>query len=1082
MSTRRWMSGLLFIAALLLGAWALLHSGMSGGTAATTQVDRTASTTRAPRASNVNATPRPNAGLRIRGTVVDMHGAPAAGVQVSASQPEPGQSLSELPCPEELAASLGDASRLPHRDFTLFDCALKIPELVEELVGAREGEALIYAETTTGADGTFLLEALPEGPLTLWALGEHGAVLRPGIPAGTEDVQLVLEAGRILVGTVVGEGAPVPGATVTVFSKRDTRYFDTTTGSDGRFRIGPLPGRVQFAVAMKDGWLPTLDYIEAQQQELKLHRAGRLSGQVLSGGAPVPGTRVRVAPGNVIPGDSARGITTDSQGRFSLVLPVGSHSLSASHEERFALAHVTVDSTPANVVLALGSALHVEGTVSDDSRRPVAGARLTLMQTKAESTSLHAVTGSDGRYRAGPVEPGVWLFDVSAPGYLVSQASGEHRLDAPPSPVDITLLRAASVTGLVTDAAGQPLPDIQLVLIRPGPPGAPDDSDTVDSAETDAEGRFILDAEEAGDYRIDNVNEPFLRTSFPVRAPSSGVHLTLRPGASVAGTVVDSHGLPLRDFLVELQAPEEREERLPRRYDSTDARGRFLLRGVEPGRYLLLASDNARDLTHRVWREVELRDGQLTRVELRMEPERTLSALVVDGSGQPVADVFVRAHPPQEDAPSWKVDGRNSHHGAPAGVQTGADGRVTLRGLTEATYDVRIRKPGYTLDTGRSTGGAAGGEGDVLRVGADTAEVRLVLKRKAHIVGRVVGPDGAPVRRFEVNGQQLEDVNGAFAEPLTSYSTSLVIEAEGLAPLMRGLKPLQEGADVNLGVLRMHRARTLHGRVVDAETSEPIPSAVFRASIRPENASEQPRYKYLGRGEVDGTFALHGVDSEPFDLTVSHSGHLDQQLTVSPEQEVLTVRMDRGAHVEVTVKDLEGRPLTARVVFNGDDGDFANERAEKGQLIQRGLEPGPYTVTVDPARYMDRNFPVFIPRRVVVPASGRLQLLFEPRDGGTTVKLRVPDSRRTSVALVSGSVPPLTRVQDLDRAFGQSMPGSRTGDEYTFLHVPAGRATLLVVDPEDESRVHREELDVPPSGTLAREVAPVWQTLASEAD
>lgn len=1083
MRKRRWMSGLVAMTALALGVWALLHRGWDVGAPGTARVGSGAATPRATRAATASTAQRPNAGLRIRGTVVDVHGTPVAGARVSASWPEPGQTLSELLCPEEVATRLFASDGSALNTFLLPDCLLEASDVALELVAAREGEAPVYAETTTGADGAFLLEALPEGPLALWALGEHGAAMRPGIPAGAEGVQLVLEEGLVMGGTVVGEDATVPGATVTLFSARHTRFFDTTTDAEGHFRVGPLPQGSYFAAVFKDGWHPALEVIDTGDQQLTLRRAGRLSVQVRSGGVPVPGLRVRMAPCDCVPGDSARSLTTDAQGRFSLVLPTGLQSLSASHEGRYALAHVTVGNTPADVVLELGSAMHVEGTVSDDSGHPVAGARLELTTNRAHTTEVSATTGADGRYRAGPVEPGVWSFTVTAPGYLDSVGDLERQLDVTTGPVDITLTRAASVVGVVTDAEGQPVAGLQLTLVRPGPPDDPDATDHQDSAETDAEGHFTLDAEEPGDYRIDLDDAPFLQESFPVRAPSSDVHLTPRRGASVEGTVVDSSGLPLQDFTVELQPPEGRETLRLRRSDTTDVQGHFLLQGVPPGRYLLLASDNAMDLTHRTWRNVELRDGERTQVQLRMEPERTLSVHVVDGAGRPVEDVFVRAFPPQEDTPAWKREGRGSHHGAPAGVRTEADGRVTLRGLTEATYDVLAQKSGYTLDTGRSTGGAAGEDGDTLRVGSGTAEVHVVLKREAHVIGRLVDPDGAPVREFRVNGLPREDADGAFELSLVDADKQLVLQAEGLAPLLRKVEPRAAGADVDLGVLRMSRGRPLHGRVVDAETSEPLASALLMLSTRKDEDTYATGITYAS-ARPDGTFSLGNVDLGSFTLTASYPGYLDQQHAVGPEQEELTIRLDAGAHVEVTVKDREGLLLDTCVAFHGPVGYGRMGCTEKGWLVQRGLAPGPYTVQPEPRSDRDRRFPVFLPQSVVVPASGRLQLRFEPQEGGITVKLRVPGGPRRgqAVALIPGVVPLFTRFQDLDRVFAQSLPMQWSGGEATFQHVPAGRATVFVLDANDSLHVHREELDLPASGTVSRALTPVWQQLSLEQD
>ena len=77
--------------------------------------------------------------------------------------------------------------------------------------------------------------------------------------------------------------------------------------------------------------------------------------------------------------------------------------------------------------------------------------------------------------------------------------------------------RAASVTGRVTDTAGQPLPDIPLALM--GPDEA-EDAEPRERTWTDEEGRFVLDAEAPGDYRIEVRDTPFVDTSFPVSAPS----------------------------------------------------------------------------------------------------------------------------------------------------------------------------------------------------------------------------------------------------------------------------------------------------------------------------------------------------------------------------------------------------------------------------------------------------------------------------------------------------------------------------------------------------------------------------------
>jgi hypothetical protein len=109
-------------------------------------------------------------------------------------------------------------------------------------------------------------------------------------------------------------------------------------------------------------------------------------------------------------------VTADAQGRFTLVLPPGPYTLTATHEGRSAVARETLDTRPPpEVVLELGSALQAGGRVLDDARQPVAGARLELRHPADFSQWREAVTDAEGRYSVGPLEPGPWRFKVEAP-------------------------------------------------------------------------------------------------------------------------------------------------------------------------------------------------------------------------------------------------------------------------------------------------------------------------------------------------------------------------------------------------------------------------------------------------------------------------------------------------------------------------------------------------------------------------------------------------------------------------------------------------------------------------------------------
>jgi hypothetical protein len=231
----------------------------------------------------------------------------------------------------------------------------------------------------------------------------------------------------------------------------------------------------------------------------------------------------------------------------------------------------------------------------------------------------------------------------------------------------------------------------------------------------------------------------------------------------------------------------------------------------------------------------------------------------------------------------------------------------------------------------------------------------------------------------------------------------------------------------------------------------------------------------------DGTFDLPHVDLEAFTLTATCDGYRKQRLTPGPEQEEVLLRMDPGARVEVTVKDRRGRLRDATVEFHG-DGVEEIGLARKGQLVQRGLKPGPYTVWLSTHDPLESRPPVFPPQRVVVPASGRVQVSFQEQEGGATVKLRGAGGDDVSVMLLPGSVPPPSSSEDLERLSSYSIDVEQRGDEATFQQVPQGAATVLIVQSGDSPRFHIEELVIPSGGTLTRNLSPVWRALAVEAE
>jgi hypothetical protein len=1001
--------------------------------------------------------------------VLDDRG-PVPGVRVSASRPEAGRTLSELPCPqhEELDPGEVETRRLP-------ECIPRSTSRILELTDTHEGEAPIHAEAVTAGDGTFVLEGLSPGSFALWVMGEHGAVMRTGVPAGVDGVELRLGEGLTLEGTVTGEQMPLSDAQVTVIHAGHTRFFDTHTDADGVFRIGPLPVSHYLVAVSAEGWLPRLFELglpdgPTSRLELPLLLPRRLTGRVLSGGAPAPGVEVRLEARSPSQGN-VRSVKTDSEGRFLFEsLGPDEYRLSAEEAGRFALLQLELEGSapwPGELVLNLGEAFFLEGTVREKAGHPVPGAQVSAIHLDTHGWAWKTRTGPDGRYRLGPLQPGLHELRVEAERYR-REIDLEHRLEQGSGPLDFTLERAASVLGTVVDTDGRPLARIGIALLFTG---RTRHGNTVEQVLSDEEGRFALDPARPGDYLLQIRDDSVLSEQLPVQAPAEGIRWVLRRGGSVSGTFTDPQGIPLdRGSVVlwdlgEIGGAGGRAE--------VDEAGRFLLRAVRPGRYMVEATLPAASVSRSTALSIEVKEGEQVEVSLQLEPGRTLSGVVVDGAGQPVAGALIRASP--SSVPPWRRDDGYLEilDDAPADVRSGPDGRFTLNHLVAEAYDVSASKEGHRAP------------GEATRVGAGTSEVRLVLERLGHIRGRLVDPSGAPITRFEVNGESRRDPGGAFAVPFTdSGIEKLTLSAPGMAPVRRPVR-VREGLDVDLGEIQMGPGRRVRGRVLDAETSAPVSATVRFTDAALESTSPTSRVWESVDVEEDGTFELSHVEARPLTLVVEDGEHWPQRLTLDARTEEVTVRLEAGARIEVHVRDASGRPVGADLDFERDEGGGRGVYAPEGTDVLKGLEPGDYTVRLRPH---EEGFVFFRPRRVQVPASGRVSLTFEGEQGGATVRLTVKDEDVRSVWLRPGGAPRITGGQDLEQTLGGSLHASREGelDERWVLHrVPPGRATLLVVSDLDGvggPPFHFEELDIPSEGTVTREVRPLWRELASDED
>ncbi|MBE4747943.1 carboxypeptidase regulatory-like domain-containing protein [Corallococcus sp. ZKHCc1 1396] len=892
----RWLAGAVVVVVVGL-FWVMPLPGRDGAfrTPASRPSDAIAGSSGTARATKP-AAPRPTGSLRIQGVVRDARG-PVRGVRVSASRVD-AETLSERPCPGEGEATMFDERLLDA------DCLLDREAEVAGLVELREGEAPVFAETTTAEDGAFVLQGLPPGAFTLWALGEHGAVMRPRVPAGGDAVELLLEQGFQLSGVVTAQDGrtPLPGARVTVLHEAHTRFFDALADAQGRFRVGPLPPGRYLEVASARGWRPGLFrealWLDADVEVvLTLHRMERLEGQVFTPqGLPAGVVTVNLHSG--IGSGDVRSTRSDAQGRFTFEeVPDVEHRLWAWDSKRTAYGDAIAQPSLEQAFIRMKPTTFLEGTVRDEQGRPLDGVRLSAQgMVLGDAPSPEAVTDMAGHYRLGPVLASELKLSLTRAHFL-NRTEHVSQQDASAHAWDFTLSRAVSVEGLVVDTEGRPLAGVTLRLAPGSDPSiyinrdraAQQDENTV----SDEAGRFLLETAGEGPARLWAGAADFMPEKVSVKVPATGLRVVLRRGASVSGTVLDAKGQPMPSVEVQLwnMAPGSGEARA----GTVDAAGGFSLRGLKAGRYALEALRGTPGLEQSASSIVELGEHTQAVVSLRFEEGRTLEGMTVDTEGHPVPDVQVRACLPLDDVPAWQLSAAECGPRG-TGVRSGADGRFVLKHLVAPTYQLVAWKEGRSFTPARSRGGKA--DASSLHVAPGGSDVRLVLERSPHLRARVVSADGAPLPAslWAPVPMPVSSPDGVFDVALGEDARQVLFRAKGFLDLRRDVV-MRPGVDLDLGTLVMIRGRK--ARVIVRDEAHPGPLAGVKVIVDasyegtpPPDAPPVP-LPFIGSLDGEGAVELDGLPLVPVVLTVSllASGRNQGVTLLATHQETATVTL-----------------------------------------------------------------------------------------------------------------------------------------------------------------------------------------------
>jgi RNA polymerase sigma factor (sigma-70 family) len=606
-------------------------------------------------------------------------------------------------------------------------------------------------------------------------------------------------------------GNPVRGAVVTVLADPlgDFMYrppesasvrvvAEARTEVDGGFVMTLDRGRPFDIDVHADGY--PVEHVRSryagEQLQILLHRPSSVSGRVTraADGSPVGAATVSLSfesvnpqSGRYDPQQSVR-TQTDNGGRY--------------HFGELAFGHVRLevvppdDPPPTIVRLNLEEGVDLEtnfetqtgttirGIVVDAvTKVPLAGALVwrkvdewsgpPRQEVRADASGHFAYTGFPPPGDCFRIN-GVEVLQARAPGHAVSSAL-VSQVGAPiPDFVEIELPRARTARGRVVDSRGAPIPgalvalksnlDASLTTARTASDGVfelDDIATTIPSWHSNPiEGvkpspRDLQHSVTSASFSLVVRADGFaIRVqAFPAPDEATGAFefgdITLAPGATFSGRVVDESDHGIRDVLVELRPGGGITGRKAR----TDEFGRYAFSELQADDYYLVATWPGGRQVDQI---VHVAEGEKTEgVWITLPNAESIEGRVLDEDGKGVFDASVSAR--RQSAPA-----QDRCSGA---ARTDASGRFVVRGLTPGVYDLRVE--GGAISVGAAELRCPLYESDPLHgISTGDRNVTIYAKRKATLSGRVIDADGNRVGGATV---WLEDSSGARVAEKRTY-------------------------------------------------------------------------------------------------------------------------------------------------------------------------------------------------------------------------------------------------------------------------------------------------------------------------
>ncbi len=343
---------------------------------------------------------------------------------------------------------------------------------------------------------------------------------------------------------------------------------------------------------------------------------------------------------------------------------------------------------PEKLVITLERGAAALGRVVDPDEQPVAGAQVELVPHEQRSLSFPrrfrqvdrslATTDAAGNFALADLQPGRYQAMVRAPGFP-EDAAGNFELVAGESTDcgTLQLRRGHSLTGRVTDPAGEPLAGVEVKVMPMSGLRARSATrrEQRQEATTDADGQFSFTGL-GPSVSLNAARKGYESVSlFQVATGNEEpLEIVLKPGALLRGQVVDEQGrgVAQAEVITSWKGGEGRGmgHVAP---ELTDERGRFAVGGGVPAQVSLVARHES-GISDRLELAVTA-VGERQGLRLVLRPAAVMRGRLLDPEGVPVASGQLTLEPAGER--NYELVQTTSSSG---------DGRFTFSQLGSGSY------------------------------------------------------------------------------------------------------------------------------------------------------------------------------------------------------------------------------------------------------------------------------------------------------------------------------------------------------------------------------------------------------------